>query len=169
MTLKQKKLLIILPILISLISCSTAKGPYSYAICVAQEADSSLFISDELIGIADTTVAVLSGQVFDLDTKETLHFARVILKEAETDKSYGQITDSLGRFVITVPANEYEFEVRFIGRSSIKKDLTLGTGEMREVKIELGQGGSYVTYGIESEKRLSKRQIRKKAEELKAK
>lgn len=163
------KLLTILPILISLLSCSTAKEPYTYEICVAQEADSSLVISDELIGIADTTIAVLSGQVFDLDTKETLHFARVILREAETDKSYGQITDSLGRFAITVPANDYKFEVRCVGYSSINKDLTLGIGEMREMKIELGQGGSYVTYGIESEKRLSKRQIRKKAEELKAK
>ncbi len=151
------------------LSCSTTKGPFTYEICVRQDADTSVIVKNEMIGIADTTTAFLSGQVTDLKTKETLLYANVSLKDKKTEKVYGQATDSLGKFSITVPANDYEFKVNYVGYSSIKQDLKLGTGEMREMDIELGQGGAYVTYEIKSDKKLNRRQLDKKAEELKKK
>lgn len=149
------------------LSCSTTKGPFTYEICVRQDADKSKIVKNEMIGIADTTTAFLSGYVIDLETKETLFYASVILKDKKTEKVYGQATDSLGQFSITVPASNYDFEVNYVGYSPIKKDLKLGTGEMREMDIELGQGGAFVTYEIKSEKKLNRRQLNKKAEELK--
>lgn len=154
-------------ILILGLSCSTTKGPFTYEICVRQDADTSKIVKNEMIGIADTTTAFLSGQVIDLETKETLRYANVSLKDKKTEKVYGQATDSLGLFSITVPANDYEFEVNYVGYSSIKQDLKLGTGEMREMDIELGQGSAFVTYEIKSEKKLNRRQLNIKAEELK--
>ena len=120
-----------------------------------------------MLGIAATTTAFLSGQVIDLKTKETLLYANVSLKDKGTGKVYGQATDSLGQFSITIPANDYDFDVNYVGYSSIKQDLKLGTGEIREIEIELGEGGAFVTYEIKSEKKLNRKQLNKKAEELK--
>lgn len=163
------RLLTISFVLTLALSCSTTKGPYTYEICVRHDADTSKIVSDEMIGIADTTVAFLSGQVIDLKTKETLRFANVSLKDVKTEKVYGQATDSLGYFSITVPASNYDFEVNYVSYSLVKSDVKLGTGEMREMKIELGQGGAFVTHEIKSDKKLNRRQLNKKAEELKKK
>jgi hypothetical protein len=164
---KMTRLLTITIILTLGLSCSTTKEPFTYEICVRQDADTSMIVKNELIGIADTTTAFLSGQVINLETKETLWYANVSLKDKKTEQVYGQATDSLGQFSITVPANDYEFEVNYVGYSSIKQDFKLGTGEMREMSIELGQGGAFVTYEIKSDKKLNRRQLDKKAKQLK--
>jgi hypothetical protein len=156
-------------ILILGLSCSTTKEPYTYEICVRQDADTSKIVRNEMIGIADTTTAFLSGQVIDFETKETLMYANVSLTDTKTEQVYGQATDSLGQFSITAPASIYEFEVNYVGYSSIKQNLTLGTGEMREMKVGLGQASAFVTYEIKSDKKLNRRQLNKKAEELKKK
>lgn len=151
------------------LSCSTTKGLFIYEICVRQDAVPSKIVKKKMIGIADTVTALLSGQVIDLETKETLLYANVSLTDKKTEKVYGQATDSLGQFSITVPANDYEFEVNYVSYSSIKQDLKLRTGEMKEMDIELGQGGAFVTYEIKSDKKMNRRQLDKKAEELKKK
>jgi hypothetical protein len=164
---KMTRLLTIAIILTLGLSCSTTKGPFTYQICVKQDADTSKIVKNEIIGITDTTTVFLSGQVIDLETKETLLYANVSLKDKKTEKIFGQATDSLGQFSIYVPANDYEFEVKYVGYSPIQQDLKLGTGELREMDIELGEGGAFVTYEIKSEKKLNRRQLNKKAEELK--
>jgi|GEM_PF-6963749 len=161
------RLLTIAIILTLGLSCSTTKGPFTYEICVRQDADTSKIVKNEMIGIADTTTAFLSGQVINLETKETLMYTNVSLKDTKTKQVYGQATDSLGQFSITVPANTYDFEVNYVGYSSINQELKLGTGEMRELKIALGEGGAFVTYEIKSDKKLNRKQLDKKAEELK--
>lgn len=164
---KMTRLLTITIILTLGLSCSTTKKPFTYEICVRKAADTSKIVKNEMIGIADTTIAFLSGQVIDLETKETLFYANVSLKDKKTEKVYGQVTDSLGHFSIVVPSSDYKFEVNYVGYTSIKQDLNLGTGEIREIDIELGQNGAFVTYEIKSKKKLNRKQLNKKAEELK--
>ena len=96
----MKKILAITIILTLGLSCSTTKGPYTYEICVRQDAHTSKVVINEMISIADTTTAFLSGQVIDFETKKTLTYANVSLKDKETEKVYGQATDSLGQFSI---------------------------------------------------------------------
>ncbi len=162
------RFLTIIIILIFGLSCSTTIGPYTYEICVRNDAAISKIVSNEIIGIADTTVAFISGQVIDLKTKETLRFVNVILIDTKTKKVYGQSTDSLGQFSIMIPASNYDFKVNYIGYTPpIKSSVKLGTGEMREINIELGQSGDFVTYEIKSDNKLNRRQLNKKSEELK--
>ena len=151
------------------LSCSTMKGPYAYEICVRQEADTSLILKNEMIGIADTTTAFFQGQIIDKDTKELLGFANVSLTDTTTNKIYGQATDSMGQFSITLPADNYILRINYVGYQSIKQEVELGIGEIREMNVELGQGDAFVTYEVTSDKKLSRRQLRKKAEELKKK
>jgi hypothetical protein len=151
------------------LSCSTTKGPYTYEVCVRQAADTSYIVKNEMIGIADTTTAFLKGLIIDKDSKELLGFANVSLTDTTTNKIYGQSTDSLGQFSITLPADNYILRINYVGYQSIKQEIELGTGEIREMNVELGQGDAFVTYEIKSEKKLNRRQLNKKAEELKKK
>lgn len=86
-----------------------------------------------------------------------------------TNKIYGQATDSLGQFSFTLPADNYILRINYVGYQSIKQEVELGTGEIREMNVELGQGDGFVTYEIPSYKKLNRKQLRKKAYELKGK
>lgn len=161
-----KRLTILILILIEL-GCSTTKGQYTYQICVQKSSDPSKIIKNEVIGIADTTVAFLSGQVIDKETNKPLLYANVSLTNIEIKKVYGMTTKEKGEYSITVPAGNYLLEVKYVGYSDLTKNLTLGTGEMRKIEVEMGQGGAFVIYKIKSDKKLNKRKLHKKAEELK--
>jgi len=149
------------------LSCSTARGQYTYEVCVEHPSDTSRIVKNELLGIADTTVAFLSGQIVDNETNEPLCFANVILTNQRTNEKFGTATDENGTYTVTVPADQYELEINYIGYSTFQSELNLSTGELREIDVLLGQGGAFVTYEITSDKKLSQRQLKKRAEELK--
>ncbi|MBW8051444.1 MAG: carboxypeptidase-like regulatory domain-containing protein [Cytophagales bacterium] len=149
------------------LGCSTTKGQYTYEVCVQKPSETSEIVKNENIGIADTIVAFLSGQIIGKGTNEPLAFANVILTNQSTGKKFGMATDTNGTYTITAPADEYEFQINYVGYSTFKNELKLGTGEIREIDVALGQGGAFVTYEIKSYKKLSRRQLNKKAEELK--
>ena len=104
-----RRLTILILILIGL-GCSTTKGQYTYEICVQKPSDTSKIIKNEVIGIADTTVAFLSGQVIDKKTNETLLYVNFSLTNIETKKVYGIATKEKGEYSITVPAGNYLLE-----------------------------------------------------------
>lgn len=147
-------------------SCAATKEPHTYFICVKQDGVSGQVLKNENIGIADTTAALLIGNVSDLMSSEKLMYAAVSLKNSNTEKQYGQSTDSLGQFSIIAPAGSYTFRVFFVGYSEINLNVSLGTGEMREIGIALGQDAAYVTYKIDSRKKLNRIQLRKAGKEL---
>lgn len=122
-----------------------------------------------MIGIADTTTALFKGQIIDKDTKEMLVFANISLTDTTTNKIYGQSTDSLGQFSISLPADKYTLRINYVGYQRVKQEIKLGTGEIREMNVELGQGDAFVIYEIKSDKKLNRRKLNKKAEELKKK
>ncbi|WP_157454254.1 carboxypeptidase-like regulatory domain-containing protein [Crocinitomix catalasitica] len=161
------RLLILIIILSVGLGCASIKGPYTYEICVPHEAAISRFLSNNMIGIADTTVAFLSGQTIDLKSNQAIRNVIISLDETTTREVYHQSTDSLGKFSMIVPAGEYIFDINHIGYSSIKTVIKIGTGEMRDIIVELADGPAFVTYEIKSDKKLSQKQLNNKAEELK--
>lgn len=162
------RILTILFILTIELGCSTTKGPYTYEICVEQEAKPSQIAKNEVIGKAGINKALLEGQIIEKDSKELLEFVNVSLTDTSTNKIYGQASDSIGEFSFFVPPGNYILRINFVGFQSIKENLKIEIGDVRELKIELVQGDAFVTYEIKSDKKLSKRQLRKKAVELKS-
>ncbi|HMZ89733.1 MAG TPA: carboxypeptidase-like regulatory domain-containing protein, partial [Chitinophagales bacterium] len=107
-----------------------------------------------------------SGNVSDLVTSENISYAVVTFKDESIEKVYGKSTDTLGKFSIIIPAGSYTFKVFFVGYAEINLDLTIRTGEMREINTGLGQDEAFVTYEINSPKKLNRRQLREEANKL---
>jgi hypothetical protein len=147
-------------------SCSLLKGPFYYEICIGKPADTSNIIRNVKIGIADTSLAFLSGQVIEKDTKEPILFCNVILTKTNSNEIYFVATDENGRYSIKIPSGDYNLKINYIGRLDIISGLTLRNGEMREIDASIGHGASFVTYMIESTKRLNKKQLSEKTEQL---
>ena len=166
MTPKTAQFLMLLFLLTFCWSCAATKEPHTHFICVKQDGVPSQILRNEQVGIADTSVAFISGNVSDLVTSENISYAVVTFKDESTEKVYGQSTDTLGKFSIIIPAGSYTFKVFFVGYAEINLDLTIRTGEMREINTGLGQDEAFVTYEINSPKKLNRRQLREEANKL---
>ncbi len=81
----------------------------------------------------------ISGKVIDATSKMALEYATIVIKNTETNKISGGITDIEGKFDIATPKGTYEISVEFISFKSkkypakkITSDLNLGTIELSE-------------------------------------
>ena len=61
----------------------------------------------------------VSGKVIDANSNQPLEYATIIIKNTETQKVSGGITDLNGQFSIDAPAATYEISVEFISFKSI--------------------------------------------------
>jgi hypothetical protein len=76
----------------------------------------------------------------------------------------------LGNFKLYLPADKYKLTALFVGYTSLTIDeLQLGTGELRELKLQLGNGGAFKTYLIQSDKPLSEKELKKTEKRLRRK
>ena len=81
----------------------------------------------------------ISGKVIDALSKQPLEYATIVIKNTETQKISGGITDAKGIFSVKTPAGFYEISVEFISfkskkypKQNITKDLDLGTITLSE-------------------------------------
>jgi len=81
----------------------------------------------------------ISGKVIDALSKQPLEYATIVIKNTETQKISGSITDAKGIFSVKTPAGFYEISVEFISfkskkypKQNITKDLDLGTITLSE-------------------------------------
>jgi len=101
-------------------------------------------------GIADTTIAFISGTVLGKDssqqdvTIDTLAYSNVVLVDNKNGNMIGTSTDANGHFQFNIPPATYDLKVQFITYNTlIVRDVFFGTGEIYELKAELGQRGGY--------------------------
>jgi hypothetical protein len=163
------KFIVAIIILVLMQNCINNKGPYTYQVCTGKEARESIIIKNKIIGIVDTTIAFISGHIIDKNNLKPIKLASVILTKENSEKTFGIPTDSLGYFSINIPADNYNLEISSIGYNSIKKNLSFGTGEIREIEVSLGESAAFVTYQITSDKKLNRRQLKKRSKQLKNK
>lgn len=154
-------------IIFTFIYCSTTKEQYTYEVCVEKESEESEIIKNELIGIADTTIAYLSGQIVNKETKAPLTYSAVTLTSERTGGTFGRSTDTNGMYSIRVPADEYKLQIDYVGYSALWSELKLGTGEIRKIDAALGEAGAFVNYEIKSDKKLNRLQLNKRIRALK--
>lgn len=139
----MKKFLIIISILIFTLSCSTTEELYTHETFGIEKSDMSVIMKNKKIGRTSISDAILQGQIIDKETKTLLSSVNVFLSDTNSYKNYGYSTDSLGRFSIQAPAGNYIFDIYYGGYYGIKQILEIKTGEIREMKILLGQTKDY--------------------------
>ena len=81
----------------------------------------------------------ITGKVVDAKTKQALEYATIVLKNTDTQKISGGITDENGMFDIKTPSGNYIISIEFISFKSkeypkqyISKNLNLGTIKLSE-------------------------------------
>lgn len=140
----------------------TTKRKYEYELCVYHRPkEKPTVLKNERIGIGDTTIAFISGTILDYKG-QSLGFAVLYLMSLTDSSKHATFTDSLGNFQLHLPIDKYKLTALSVGYSSLTIDeLQLGTGELREMKLQLGNGGAYKTYLIQSDKPLNKRKLKR--------
>ncbi len=146
--------LLLLLILVATISCAKK----ARVLCGLSADTSVISIESKVlkfktIGIKDTTIASISGQVFykDLSGKDTiigdLIGANVMFKETISNKIYGASTDEEGKYFLNVPPSKYTIIVQFIGFNNlIIKNVPIQSGVIIEFSTILGQGDGDMVY-----------------------
>ncbi len=133
---------------------------YEYEICVFKEAKPGHIIINRQRGIADTTVALVWGQV--LERAEPIQFVNVSFTDSQAQIK-GAITDANGNYRIHLQKGTYIVKFQYIANNTITIDkLQLGTGQIQEINVDLGKGGGFFTYSISSEKPLTTKEFMKK-------
>ena len=81
----------------------------------------------------------ISGKVIDANSNQPLEYATIIIKNTETEKVSGGITDLNGLFSISLPKATYQISIEFISFKSIKypaetisSNKNLGTVKLAE-------------------------------------
>lgn len=127
-------------LLIGIIAFSISSKGYSQ-----NKNDSSYYIKkvkgevllNKFIGIADTTYALIKGQVFDSDRKKIQ--SEIIITGLRSNKQMTIDTDEDGKFNFHVPAEMYSVTFKHSGYGKFLIDtLSLSTGQIQEINISLG-------------------------------
>ncbi|MBC7875139.1 MAG: carboxypeptidase regulatory-like domain-containing protein [Ferruginibacter sp.] len=143
---------------------------YRYQFCVSHTStEKSSVQKNAVIGIAYTTIALIRGYVHDYNNNPIMA-ASIVFYNQKDSLVKGCYSDSLGFFSLSLLANTYKVDITSIGFSPfIVNQFQPGTGEIRELEFQLGMLSGISTYLIESEKKLSKKELKKLQEQYESK
>lgn len=151
---KSRTIILTLGILIGLFSCAKK----NYVTCGLDSNMNLTTIDSEIIelkriGIADTTLASISGKIYakSINKNDTLTnnfaYTNIWVKDIKTDSLIGTTSNSKGEFQFTIPASEYNLEVQYIGFNNLKvKNVKIGTGDIINFSAIIGQGNGTTEY-----------------------
>jgi hypothetical protein len=143
---------------------------YHYQICISHtSAEKSSLQKNVAIGIADTTVAMVSGRIYDFNNNPIMA-ASIVFYSQKDSLVKGCYSDSLGFFSLPLLADTYKVNITSTGFSPfIVNQFQPSIGEIRELEFQLGMLSGISTYLIESEKKLSKKELEKLKEKYQSK
>ena len=124
-----------------LFGCSIIPKSHTYEICVSKPSVRSQIIKNETIGIADTTIAFLSGVVSSKDPTDSIVSGIFGLTDSLYRAKYDAQFTNQTRYSITAPAGKYRVKVTHIGYTTLDTTLILCIGEMREFDVAMGKDG----------------------------
>jgi hypothetical protein len=147
------------------ISSADTTKEIEYEICVFKKSKPGQVVKNHSIGIADTIVAYVSGQVFEKKDEPTPYVN--ISFTNSSGRITGVVTDVNGKYSICLDKGEYTVKFKYLGFEDVTiNKLKLGTGQMQEIIVDLGWAGGYYTYVIPSKKPLTEKEIKAKTKEL---
>lgn len=150
----MKCLIAILTLLI-LTTCATKKGVDFCGTGLPSQKDwvGSRITDLRTSGVIDTTLAFLRGCVTgtsirpDTTIMDTLSFAGVSYKPKVDIAGNGTMTDTVGRYALTLIAGTYDVAIDYPGFNTILiRNLALESGEIKELNVMLGQGYGTTEY-----------------------
>ncbi len=143
------RILFLLLVLFSLVSCKSKKTEYvcGNTFLTNMESVDGKVSKFKTVGFADTTVAFVRGQVLGMSSYgdsisvDTLPLALIRFQSID-DSLYKDIcADIDGNFKIDLDAGVYNVTIKYFGFKVLKiNNLGLGSGEVKELGVILGQG-----------------------------
>ena len=135
---------------------------YRYQFSISRSsAEKSFLQKDVTKGNADTTDAIVRGYVHDYNNNPVMAASIVFYTQKDSLKK-GCYSDSLGLFNLSLSAGTYKMKITSTGFTPfIINQFQTGIGESRELEFKLGMLSGTSTYLIESEKKLSKKELKK--------
>jgi len=122
-----------------------------------------------MAGIADTTLAIIRGRVYDWQNK-ALPYSVISFENKQSGIKSGCLADSLGGFTIYLFSGNYNLTAQYVGYTDLSFDeLQLKPGHIRQVEFVLGRSGCFRIYLIQSDKPLNKRKLKRTERRLKRK
>lgn len=120
----------------------------------------SEIVKFDLKGIADTTIASISGTIFSKDssalgiTIDALPFATVIAVDSTTGKLFGTNADSIGHYRLTLPSSNYNLRFTMLAYGNLKIESPFfGKGSIWNLDVMLGQGLGENLYKVTADNR----------------
>jgi hypothetical protein len=107
--------------------------------------DSEVLFS-KTIGIADTTIASVSGHIFFLSDKkgnvqDTVKYAAIYFNNSDTPPHHGTNSKKEGEYQIHLKPGKYTVKCSYLRcHTLVIKEFSLRAGEMRQLDIGLGCG-----------------------------
>lgn len=89
---------------------------------------------------SDSGTVTLTGKVVDAETKEPLEFATLVVRSLDNpEKVSGRMTDTEGKFKVTVSAGNYDVSVEFMSYKSytLKSQSLTGSKDFGTITLEL--------------------------------
>jgi len=162
---KMKKLFIISILFVIGYGCSIFKR-YTYEICLRNLGETSLLTNNRLIGIADTTIVSISGQILDKRSSELAPYAIIQLKNIVATKPIIQNVEPTGEFSFDVYPGKYRLKVSHLGYNEIDTIVVFKSGEIRNMTLSLGKADGFTMHQIKSKKELTNDELEELTKKL---
>lgn len=148
----------------------TDRKKYEYEICVYHKStDKPALLKNQVVGIADTTLSIIRGHIYDYKNKP-LAFSPVVFDNKTNNKKTGCVSDTSGGYIVFLPPGQYSMTAIFVGYSDFKlNDIATTSGQIREIDAKLGNGNGFTMHNIIADKSLSKAKLKRIEKRLRRK
>jgi len=137
---------------------------FKYEMCVYKEEKPGHILKNEQIGIADTTVANIHGQVYSNLEPDPSAFA--IFSNSEGLMLIAN-TDFEGNYKISLKSGWYNIKFYSLGFNEFSIDqLILDKGQIQEIVVDLGTSGGYYTHVVTFKKKPTEEELKAREKEL---
>lgn len=138
-------------------------GLYTYDYCIGVGGVKSVIILKN-DSFSTNEKVIISGRVLELKSQEPIYGAIATLIAEPSSKTVTQTSDITGDFSFEVPRGKYKLTIYFIGCSAFESNITADNDSYFE--IGLGRAGGFASFIIKSDRKLTNRQLHRKALKL---
>ena len=154
------------------INKADTSNKYDYRVQFIAGAKKGKLISNKKIGVADTTLAFVTGQIFTgeiIDNqKQTIPFAYVIFTNSMNGNKSSIQANYDGIYKAYLSSGKYGVEYKYVGSPTFNlHNLILKEGQLQKINVCLGDAEIPYTYLVKSPYPLTKKELIKKEKSLK--
>lgn len=151
-----------------LYSCGTNyhSKTYTYPLCINQEKDTSFVLNETTTYLNEKNFGQLNVLFLDKDKREPISYAIISIFSINNDLHYSSISDSSGIAEFQLQDGKYVMQFQAPGKMGIRDTIRIQQNQLKEFTVLLGKANAVIDIIYTSEKRLSKRELKKIKREL---